>query len=208
MKKLEFYNMFYIFIFASIVGWVLEGIWTFLADGLLLNHSALVIGPFDIAYGICACFLTTILYKFKDESSLKLFLISFVGGTILEYIMSFGMELFLGFSAWDYSAYFLNINGRVCLMFSLMWGVLGVAWIKIIYPFLVKLIAKLKLVGNKHLLNTLIIFFALDTLLTISAVIRAHNFEKGVPPQNHYEAFLDKTFDVKYLNNMFNNMWE
>ena len=208
MKRIEFYNMFYIFIFASIVGWVLEGIWTFIADGVLLNHSALVIGPFDIAYGICACFLTTLLYKFRNESYFKLFMISFVGGTILEYIMSFGMELFLGFSAWDYSKYFLNINGRVCLMFSVMWGVLGVAWIKIIYPFLVKLIDKLKLVGNKWLLNSLVVFLLVDTLLTVSAVVRAHNFQEGIPPKNHYETFLDKTFNVKYLNNMFNNMWE
>lgn len=208
MKKLEFYNMFYLFLLASVVGWVLEGIWTYFQDGLLLNHSALVLGPFDIAYGICACFLTGALFKYKDCSYLKLFTISFIGGTILEYIMSWGMELVLGFSAWDYSNYFLNINGRVCLLFSTMWGILGVVWIKYIYPLFLKCFAKLKLEGNKKLVKVILIFLVFDLALTISAISRAHNFEKGMPPRNHYEQFLDKTFNKSYLQNMFNNMWE
>ena len=208
MKKLNFYNMLYLFLTASIFGWIIEGLWTYFHDGLLINHSALVIGPFDIAYGICACFLTGILFKYKDTSYYKLFLISFIGGTILEYIMSWGMELFLGFSAWDYTNYFLNINGRVCLLFSLMWGVLGVVWIKLLYPLFLNIFNKLNLEGNKKLVNFILIFLIFDVTITINAISRAHSYDKGIPPKNHYEQFLDKTFNKDYLQNMFNNMWE
>ena len=36
-----------------------------------------------------------------------------------------------------------NINGRICVRYSLFWGVLGVIWIKFIYPELIKFIDKI-----------------------------------------------------------------
>ena len=128
----KFYNLFYIFIISSVLGYIIEFLWTFFVHGMLINHSAVVIGPFNFAYGICAIMLTILLYKYKNDNYFKIFVLSFVGGSILEYIMSFGMELVLEFTAWDYSNYFLNINGRICFLYSLFWGLLGVLWIKLI----------------------------------------------------------------------------
>ena len=141
MKKL--YDLFYIFIITSVCGYFIELIWTFLTKGIFINHSAVVIGPFNFAYGICGIVLTLLLYRFKDESYLKIFILSFIGGSILEYIMSWGMELVLGFTAWDYSDKFLNINGRICLSFSIFWGLLGILWIKILYPPIEKLLERI-----------------------------------------------------------------
>ena len=53
----------------------------------------------------------------------------------------------------------------------------------------------------------LIIFLVFDILLTISAIDRARDAEKGIPPSNFYEEFLDQTFNQKYLHNMYNNNW-
>ena len=53
----------------------------------------------------------------------------------------------------------------------------------------------------------LIIFLIFDTFLTFSAVNRGKDFERGLPPANRYEEFLDNTFGVSYLNNMYNNRW-
>ena len=174
---------------------------------MFINHSALVIGPFDICYGICACALTFLLYRFKDKGYIKLFLISFFLGSLLEYIMSWGMELILGFTAWDYSNDFFNINGRICFFMSCLWGVLGIVWIKFIYPLIVKIIEKIpQKIGHK-LMIFLIIFLIFDAALTLSAVFRAKELEKGIKPSNAYERFLDKTFNKDYLYNMFNNSW-
>ena len=94
MKKL--YKLLYVFVITSICGYFIEFIWTLVTRGIIVNHSAVVIGPFNFAYGICGVALTLLLYRFKDESYLKIFLLSFVGGSILEYIMSFGMEVVVG----------------------------------------------------------------------------------------------------------------
>lgn len=207
MKKLSFYNMFYIFILGSIFGWLIEGIYTLIKKGLLINHSALVIGPFNIVYGIGALLFTIILYKYKDNSYIKLFIISFIFGTILEYILSLSMEFLVGFTAWDYSKKFLNINGRVALFYSICWGLLGIIWIKWCYPLVMKIIEKINYNFGKKLMIFLIIFLIFDTLLTFSAINRARDFDKGIKPANTYEKFLDNTFNSKYLKNMFNNRW-
>ena len=206
MKKL--YDLFYIFVITSVCGYFIELIWTFLTKGIFINHSAVVIGPFNFAYGICGIVLTLLLYRFKDESYLKIFILSFIGGSILEYIMSWGMELVLGFTAWDYSDKFLNINGRICLSFSIFWGLLGILWIKILYPPIEKLLERIPPNIYKTVAICLFIFIILDILLTISCVNRARAADQGIPPNNSYESFLDNTFNSKYLKNMFNNNWK
>ena len=206
MKKL--YDLFHIFIITSVCGYFIELIWTFLTKGIFINHSAVVIGPFNFAYGICGVVLTLLLYRFKDESYLKIFILSFIGGSILEYIMSWGMELVLGFTAWDYSDKFLNINGRICLSFSIFWGLLGILWIKILYPPIEKLLERIPPNIYKTVAICLFIFIILDILLTISCVNRARAADQGIPPNNSYESFLDNTFNSKYLKNMFNNNWK
>lgn len=200
--------MFWLFILASIFGWFIEGIFSLIVHRTFINHSALVIGPFNVCYGICACVLTFLLYRFKDKGNIALFLISFVIGSMLEYIMSWGMELVLGFCAWNYSHAFLNLNGRICLKMSLLWGLLGIIWIKWVYPCLEKIINRIPQVKEKQLIMVVSIFLAFDLALTISACLRAKQWEKGIAPNNSYERFLDKTFNRDYLNNMFNNNWK
>ncbi len=205
--KVDFYTMFYLFLFASLVGWIFEGCFSLIVHGTLINHSALVIGPINACYGICACALTYLLYRYKDKSYTKLFLISFFLGSLLEYVMSLGMELVVGFSAWDYSGMFLNINGRVCLAMSIIWGFLGIVWIKFIYPHFENFINKFNRKTGEKLMIGLIIFLIFDAALTGVSILRAREAEKGIPPSNFFESFLDKTFNQKYLQNMFNNKW-
>ena len=206
-KKLRFYNMFWLLIFGSVFGWICEVLFSLLIDREFINHSALVIGPFDLCYGICACALTFLLYRFKDKGNITIFFISFFLGSILEYIMSFGMELVLGFTSWDYSNMFLNINGRVCLIMSCLWGLLGIVWIKCIYPMFEKIISKMSINFEKKLIIVLSIFLMFDLLLTVSAFLRAKDCEKGIKPSNFYEEMLDKSFNKDYLYNMFSNSW-
>lgn len=94
---------------SCILGWAIEVLFAYVTMGTFQNRSSFIYGPIGGAYGFGSIVLTISLYKFRNCSNLKVFFISFLVGTIWEYIMSFGMELFLGFSAWDYSWQFLNI---------------------------------------------------------------------------------------------------
>ena len=97
MKKDLKFNLlilFYIFIIASVAGWFIEGLWTLIKKGVIINHSAVVIGPFNMIYGVAAVLLTIILHKFENSSKIKIFILSFISCSILEYLMSYFMELF------------------------------------------------------------------------------------------------------------------
>lgn len=201
------YYLFWIFIIGCVFGWVVEVIFSFFKRGFFINHSAVVIGPFNMAYGLGALCLSIMLYKYQDKEWWKIFIIGFIGGSVLEYIMSWGMELVLGFTAWDYSRKPFNINGRICVRYSLFWGLLAIVWIKLIYPYLIKLIDKINVDVGKGVAIGLSIFLIFDCLLTGVAISRARDKEKGIDAKYRYEEILDKTFNKEYLKNMYNNSW-
>ena len=206
-EKITFYDTFYLFIFGCIFGWIVELIWSLLKKQMIINHSALVLGPFNIVYGIGAVVLSLLLYKIKDSNYLKIFITSFFAGSILEYVLSFLMEHILGFVAWNYSAKFMNINGRICLLYSIFWGILGIVWIKVIYPRVKKCINSSNHEIGLKLIKVISIFLLFDVSLTFAAVNRAKEFELGIEPSNKFEIVLDHYFGINYLNNMYNYRW-
>ena len=206
-EKISFHDMFYTFLFGCVFGWIIEGIWTLIKKGVLINHTALVIGPFNLVYGIGSVILTIILYRLKNKGNFEIFCVSFATGSILEYIMSYLMEVMFGFVAWNYKRKPFNINGRICLTYSVFWGILGILWIKVIYPRIKVLIDKLNKNNSVRLMKYMIIFLIFDAILTLSAIDRGKKYEQNIPPSNKYEEILDEYFGVDYLNNMFNERW-
>ncbi len=202
-RKMNFQEIFYIFVITSVFGWVVEFIFFYFRNHIFVNHSSLVLGPFCLAYGFGGALLTILLYKEEKSFLLKIFALSFLSATLLEYIMSFGMELVMGFCAWDYSNLPFNINGRVCLLFSIFWGFLGIFWIKFIYPFFQKMLKKLNNKFGKYFMYVLLVFLVFDALLTISAFERMKKEQMGIAPRNQYEEFLDRHFGYNYLNDMY-----
>lgn len=208
MKKLKFYDLFYLFLIGSVFGYFFEVIYTLIRRHTFVNHTALVIGPFNIIYGVSAVLLTIFLIKYQKSSYLKQFIVSFLLASVIEYIASWGMETIFGFTAWNYQRYFLNINGRICLIYSAAWGLLGIFWINYLYPKINKLIRKMNKNFGIKLMRILIPFLIFDFALSVSAVVRAKQKDAGVPAQNIYDKFLDNTFNRDYLKNMFNNHWK
>ena len=86
--------------------------------------------------------ICTLQYFGKDIHTL--FLGGFLSGSVTEYIVSFVGEKLLNTKWWDYSDKFLNINGRICLIYSIFWGLLGLYLIKVVNPLIDKLINFIK----------------------------------------------------------------
>jgi hypothetical protein len=53
----------------------------------------------------------------------------------------------------------------------------------------------------------MIVFLIFDEALTVQAIERAKEKDRGIEASNKYEEFLDNTFNRDYLNNMFNRRW-
>ena len=159
------------FIIYSILGYFIETIYGMLTKGVLESRRSFIIGPFCGIYGLGAVAMILALQYFKKNKYL-LFLGGFLIGSIVEYLVSLFGETVLNIKWWDYSSEPLNINGRICIFFSLFWGVLAIYLITHVNVKIDKLInaIKLKFKNKFKLLKSIvlisIIFIFLDCVYT------------------------------------------
>ena len=168
-----FYRISIYFVFYSFIGYLLETGFGLISKGVIESRQSFLFGPFCAIYGIGAILMIITLNKFKDRPVL-LFFGGVVVGSVAEYGMSFVCEKVFHFIWWDYSDYFLNINGRVCLYFSVMWGALAILLIRYVNPFFNKILLKISNTKNykliKGLFKFLMVFLIFDIIATIVAL--------------------------------------
>lgn len=205
-KALCFPLIFWLFFTGSIIGYVLEGIWCIVKKGYWENHSATVWGPFCIIYGIGAVAIYITACFLEKSNSVIQFIAYALLGTTAEYVASLFQELCFGTSSWDYSAYYLNINGRVSFKMTLIWGALGLLFTKCAYIRL----KKLSLIMNNKV-NTLIcvilaIFMLVNVSVTSIAVLRWGDRIDGKPAATGVEKYFDKKYNNEKMKEIFPNM--
>lgn len=124
-------NIFFYFIFYSVLGWVYETILCSLEAGHAVNRGFLN-GPYCPIYGFGSIMFLTLL---GSETNVALI---FVSGAIIacavEYVTSFVMEKAFGARWWDYSTQKYNLNGRICLGAAVVFGAFAVILIKFLHP--------------------------------------------------------------------------
>ncbi len=120
------------FVIYSFLGWVMESIVRSIAEKKLINTGFLH-GPYCPIYGVGALIMMFFLQQFENKIAI-LFIASILILTIWEYIVGVFLETVFKTKYWDYSDQKFNIQGRVCLLNSIAWGVLGVIFVKILHP--------------------------------------------------------------------------
>lgn len=143
------------FIIYSFIGYIIETIFGFLTKGVLESRQGFLYGPFCPIYGVGAVVMIVALQCFK-KNIYTIFLGGFIVGSIVEYLVSFLGEVIFNVNWWDYSDKFLNINGRICVTFSLFWGILAIYLLKHFNPLVDKLIEKIKSKISTHMLKTIV----------------------------------------------------
>ena len=170
INNLCFY--FILFLIYSIIGWVMEVIFTLFKDKTLVNRGFLI-GPYCPIYG-CGCVLIILLLKRYSNDFFVLFIMSMVVFSILEYLTSYIMEKLFKARWWDYSDRKFNINGRICLETMIPFGLLGCLLMYVINPFISGFISKVP----KDILNpisiVLFILFVIDNIASYSIITKLH----------------------------------
>lgn len=83
--------------------------------------------------------LTTYLDKSKIKNNYaKLFLLFIFIFSIFEYFVGFTLDALFAERWWDYSDNKYNLNGRITLLNSFLWGVITVTFARFIYPLIQK----------------------------------------------------------------------
>ena len=119
------------FFLYSIMGWVYESLLCSVKAGKFVNRGFLK-GCYCPIYG-CGAILD-LLFLGKIENPVGLFLLGAVLACTIEYFTSYLLEKFFKMRWWDYSYMKFNINGRICLIGAIVFGILSVLLIMIIHP--------------------------------------------------------------------------
>ena len=177
------------FIIYSVLGFVIETAFGAVTKGVIESRKSFLYGPFCAIYGLGAVVMILCLQPFKKNNN-TLFWGGFVVGSVIEYLVSLIGELIFHVIWWDYSDMPLNINGRVCVYFSIFWGLLGIYLVSYINPKIDKLINFIKRKISDKALKIIemitAVFLIVDCLLTAYALkafyirmVKLHNINIG-----------------------------
>lgn len=128
----KFYYIFYSFFLYSFFGWIYESILVSIKKRMPVNRGFLN-GPVIPIYGCGAVIVYLAFWRIRYQL-VWVFIGSCFLATVLEYITSFYMEKLFHTRWWDYSDFPFNLKGRVCLMVSLFWGILGILVLNVLQP--------------------------------------------------------------------------
>lgn len=210
-KGVCFTKLFIIFLIGSLFGnyyeMILNLVRHYLKDGSIFweVRRGLIYFPLSPVYGFGAVIMT----YFLAEKNYKWYQIlaygSLLGGAV-EYIISFLQETFTGTTSWNYVNKVLDINGRTTIPIMLLWGIICLVFVKIVYPFLSKLIEKIPYEIGTKITKILVIIIATDMFISFGAVIRQNLRRNNIPPYSPLGTFFDKVYTDERLKRAYPNM--
>ncbi len=162
-KKISrFSKLLLYFLIFSFLGWVMETFYSLYELGYFTKRGFLY-GPLCPIYGCGALILILFFSKYKGKN-IKLFLYAAIIFSIFEYAVSYGMDALFAAKWWDYSNEFFNLNGRISIFYSFVWGIAAILFINNIYPFFKK---KLNIILSKipYKVQICILYFLSSILL-------------------------------------------
>lgn len=205
---LNFFNLFWIFTVCCMLGLVIETVYHFIVvdPGHYQDRAGLLFGPFSPIYGFGAVLMTVALNRFHDKNVILIFLVSAVIGGTFEYATSWFMQFAFGIVAWDYSGTFLSIDGRTNGMFMAMWGVLGVVWIKLCLPWMLKLVNLIPWNWRYAVTTVCAALMIVDGAMTLLSLDCWYQRMAGKPAETAMAQFFDRNFDNEYMQERFQSM--
>ena len=216
--KLNFFNLFWVFVVCSVIGLVLEVIWHMVVvdPGVYQDRAGLLFGPFSPIYGVGAVLMTVALNRFYRKNPLIIFVVSAVIGGVFEVAVSWFMQTSFGAVAWDYSGATLFglvpdpiaaiAHGRTCTMFAGIWGFLGLIWIKLLLPRLLGLINLIPWKVRYSFTSLCAVLMLVNCVMTLQALDCWFERESNIAPSSPVEEFYAAHFDNSFMANRFQSM--
>lgn len=204
---LPFTSAFLIFILFAFIGWCAEEIYVgVICEHKLVNRGFLH-GPLCPVYGFGGVVILTLppaLY----QTWIPLFIASMLLCTVVEYFVSWLMEKMFHARWWDYSRFKIQLNGRVCLLNSVLFGFLGLGVIRFVYPHIISFLNWMGGFRIKVTADCIALVLAVDLFFTVRSLVDfARTMEKlknfGDSLRDHYgheEWFRGETLNEMMLS--------
>ena len=203
------------FIIYSVLGYIIETIFGIITKGTWESRQSFLYGPFCGIYGLGAVIMILSLQYFNQNNN-RLFWGGFLVGSIIEYVVSWIGEILLNVKWWDYSNMPLNLNGRICVFFSIFWGLLAIYLMSYINPRVDRLInwIKSKISINKLKVITLgvTIFLFIDCVVTGYAlkffiIIKVHDNNIQIVNKDQLDIAYNEIYSNEKLVDFIEKFW-
>lgn len=214
--RLDFFNLFWIFFVCCVLGLILEIIWhmTVVDPGVYEDRAGLLVGPFSPIYGFGAVLVTLALNRLY-KNPLVTFVVSAIVGGGFEWATALFMKASFGVTAWDYSDYVIFgmpdpvaaiSSGCTSTMFLIIWGILGLVWVKVFLPIMLRGINVIPWKLRYGLTTVVAALMLANGLLTLGSLDCWFERTSGVQPSTPIERFYAAYCDDDFMQNRFQSM--
>lgn len=162
---MSFSSLMILFSVYSFIGWAMETAYCSVLSQKFV-YRGFLIGPVCPVYGFGALGVITVLWPFRGHPEL-IFIFGVILTSVLEYAVSFLLEKLFKKSWWDYSDRKFNINGRVCLLNSSIFGGLSLFLIYVLHPVFKSLLTRIPQYLPPYLAVCLVAAFGIDLFLSV-----------------------------------------
>lgn len=165
----ELIYLFVTFLFYSFAGWLIETSLSVFTNKKFVNRGFLI-GPYCPIYGV-GCICLSIILKRYTHDPIALFIIGTAVCSFLEYCTSFILEKIFKARWWDYSNIPFNVNGRICLSYSFLFG-FGGLFILNFNPVLQDFLKMITCDIFNIITIIIFIFFLIDIIVSLNIIKR------------------------------------
>lgn len=159
-KRQSFDYYVLLFFLLAFSGWLWEGLIYLVIENRWINRGV-YLGPYLPIYGVGGILLWISLHRLNEKRGLT-FVLSALICSAVEYVSSVFLEWKWGLRWWDYSGYFMNINGRICLISALLFGFGGMLLNCYLQPLYMKVYSKIPPKRRMTVAIALVLLFVLD----------------------------------------------
>jgi len=161
-RNYSFWSLVMLFFTFSFIGWLWEMSLSLPTEGFV--NRGVQHGPWLPIYGCGSVLILFLLKRFREHQLITFFAVIVVCG-VLEYFTGYVLEVIhKGEKWWDYSGYFLNINGRVCAEGLLVFGLGGCMVIYYAAPLFDDLYQRIPYQKMVMLSVVLMVVFSIDVV--------------------------------------------
>lgn len=157
--------MICLFLIYSLIGWCVEVLYAAMTTGKLISRGFLS-GPYCPIYGVGMLLIIVLLCPLR-HNLIFLFLAALFITSALEYLTGVLLDVVFEQRWWDYSSMPFNIQGFICLKFSILWGLGCVFIIRIIHPYIIIFVDHLCSHTGYTIIICSLVIFIIDLVNTL-----------------------------------------
>ena len=203
---MSIYQLLWLFLIYSFVGWILETIFAITKQRKIINRG-LINGPFCTVYGFTGVLITVAL---KDLSGVWLFLFSAIYASVIEWVAGKIIEKICHERWWNYENNKFNLGGYISLQTSVLWGVLGFIAVTFTNSLLIDAYKLIPFMVIRIILIVVVVALAADMIFSLLILYyNGRGIEKVKSANNNFTKLSRKLekWLISRVNNRKNNAY-